>query len=390
LCAETGAEALYCNRVHEPAALARDQRVFAALAEAGIASFAFNASLLLEPGRVRNADGAAYRVFTPYWRKASKLLVEPSPQPAPARLPAPPSGLASEPLASLGLQPSTRWDQGFWDSGWQPGEAGAQEALEAFVEGAAHGYALGRERPDRTGSSRLSPHLHFGELSPRQALAAVRDALAPRIPAEDRARFETELGWREFAAQTLLEHPDYPERALDRSFDRFAWATPDSRLLRAWQRGRTGVPLVDAGMRELWHTGWMHNRVRMVVASFLTKNLRQHWRHGARWFWDTLVDADLANNTMGWQWVAGTGADAAPNFRVFNPVTQAEKFDPQARYISRWVPELAALPVKARFAPWQHPQLLAAHAPGYPRTPLVDLAAGRDAALAAYRQSGAG
>lgn len=199
-----------------------------------------------------------------------------------------------------------------------------------------------------------------------------------------------QLGWRDFAYHLLHHFPKTPTDNLNPRFDRFPWATPSDAQLHDWQRGNTGVPIVDAGLRELWHTGYMHNRVRMIVASYLCKHLRAHWLHGARWFWDTLVDADLANNTMGWQWVAGTGADAAPYFRVFNPVTQAEKFDPQARYISRWVPELAALPMKARFAPWQHPLLLATHAPGYPRTPLVDLAAGRDAALAAYRQTGAG
>jgi deoxyribodipyrimidine photo-lyase len=199
------------------------------------------------------------------------------------------------------------------------------------------------------------------------------------------ARFATELGWREFAVQTLLDHPAYPERPLDRSFERFAWARPEPSRLRAWQRGRTGVPFVDAGMRELWHTGWMHNRVRMVVASFLTKNLRYHWRHGARWFWDTLVDADLANNSQGWQWTAGTGADAAPYFRVFNPVRQGERFDPLGHYVRRWVPELAALPDKALPAPWEHPELARRLAPDYPSRPIVDLGASRQEALRNFR-----
>jgi deoxyribodipyrimidine photo-lyase len=364
LCAEAGAEAVYCNRVYEPAAMARDARVFAALQRDGITAHSSNGSLLLEPGRVRTASGAAFRVFTPWWRKASQLLDESRIGAVPARLPALPEGLEGLALETLGLLPSPRWDHGFWQSGWQPGEAGAQDALEAFVEGAAHGYANERDRPDRVGSSRLSPHLHFGELSPRQALAALRAATSPRVPAADQSRFATELGWREFAVQTLLENPEYPERELDRSFAGFAWAEPDPVKLRAWQRGRTGVPLVDAGMRELWHTGWMHNRVRMVVASFLTKNLRYHWRHGARWFWDTLVDADLANNSQGWQWTAGTGADAAPYYRVFSPARQAERFDPQGRYVRRWVPELGT--------------------PGYP-APIVDLALSREEALRNFR-----
>ena len=363
--AQARAQALFCNCVYEPAALARDEAVLAEWRQAGFPVQASNASLLIEPGRVRSAAGTPYKVFTPYWRAASALLGAARPHAAPPRLPEPPKELDSLALDALGLLPRPRWDEGFWRSGWQPGEAGAQAALEVFVDGAAHGYAVDRDRPDRVGSSRLSPHLHFGELSPRQALAALETA-KPRVPAADLARFRTELGWREFAVQTLLDNPDYPVRALDRSFECFGWAEPDPRKLRAWQRGRTGVPLVDAGMRELWHTGWMHNRVRMVVASFLTKNLRYHWLHGARWFWDTLVDADLANNSQGWQWTAGTGADAAPYFRVFNPLRQGERFDPQGQYVRRWLPELGTA--------------------AYPDRPIVDLAQSRDEALRNFRQ----
>ena len=196
-----------------------------------------------------------------------------------------------------------------------------------------------------------------------------------------------ELGWREFAHHLLYHFPQTTEANLNPRFNGFQWADPEPMLLDAWQRGRTGVPLIDAGMRQLWRTGWMHNRVRMLVASFLCKNLRMHWLHGARWFWDTLVDADLANNTQGWQWTAGTGADAAPYFRVFNPVSQALKFDPDGGYVRRWVPELAALPDAALFEPWKHPELLARHAPDYPRAPIVDLKASRVAALAAYAGS---
>jgi len=382
---ETGAGAVYCNRLYEPAAIARDERVFASLREAGARVQAFDGNLLLAPERPRTAAGGTYRVFGAWWRAASPLLGEARPHSAPSELPPVPEALASESLDSFGLQPVPRWDHGFWDSGWQPGEQGALEMLDAFVEGAAHGYADQRELPGRTGSSRLSPHLHFGELSPRQALAVLRKASRPRVPAADLARFATELGWREFAVQTLLANPDYPERELDASFRKFGWAEPDPALLRAWQRGRTGVPLVDAGMRELWQTGWMHNRVRMVVASFLTKNLRYHWSHGARWFWDTLVDADLANNSQGWQWTAGTGADAAPYFRVFNPARQGERFDPRGEYVRRWVPELARLPDKALHAPWDHAALARELAPGYPARPIVDLKASREEALRNFR-----
>jgi len=383
---ESGAQALFCNRLYEPAARARDERVLAALEAVGARVQAFDGNLLLPPERPRTAAGTTYRVFGAWWRAAAPLLGEPRPLTPPARLPPVPRELASEPLDSFGLQPMPRWDRKFWASGWQPGEAGAQEMLEAFVEGAAHGYAQQRELPGRVGSSRLSPHLHFGELSPRQALAAVRAATQPRVPAADLARFATELGWREFAVQTLLANPDYGERELDPSFRGFRWAPPDPAKLRAWQRGETGVPLVDAGMRELWHTGWMHNRVRMVVASFLTKNLRYHWSHGARWFWDTLLDADLANNSQGWQWTAGTGADAAPYFRVFNPARQGERFDPRGEYLRRWLPEVAKLPDKALHAPWEQPGLAARLAPDYPAAPIVDLGQSRQAALEAFRR----
>ncbi|HEX8779290.1 MAG TPA: FAD-binding domain-containing protein, partial [Rhodanobacter sp.] len=246
------------------------------------------------------------------------------------------------------------------------------------------GYADGRDLPARHGTSRLSPHLHFGEITPRQILHTLQ-ARAARLDARRRPDLEPylrELGWREFAHHLLYHFPGTPTENFNPRFDAFRWADDDEDALRRWQRGRTGIPLVDAGMRELWHTGWMHNRVRMVAASFLTKNLRQHWHHGARWFWDTLVDADLANNTLGWQWVAGCGADAAPYFRVFNPYTQAAKFDPDAVYLKRWLPELATLPARLLHEPWRDPQALAAC--GYP-APMVDVGATREAALGAWQ-----
>jgi deoxyribodipyrimidine photo-lyase len=382
---ESGAQAVFCNRLYEPVAQARDLRVLAAMRADSVHTGEFDGGLLLPPQFPRTLAGGTYRVFGAWWRAAAPLIGEPRPLPAPTALPPVPQALRSEPIESLGLQPQPGWDGKFWRSGWQPGEAGAQEMLEAFVEGAAHGYEQQRELPDRVGSSRLSPHLHFGEVSPRQALAAVRAGKSPRVPAADQARFAIELGWRDFAVQTLLANPDYGERNLDRGFDGFRWATPQADKLRAWQRGQTGVPLVDAGMRELWQTGWMHNRVRMVVASFLTKNLRYHWSHGARWFWDTLLDADLANNSQGWQWTAGTGADAAPYFRVFNPARQGERFDPRGDYVRRWVPEVAKLPDKALHAPWEHQALTRQLAPDYPAAPIVDLAKSRLEALQAFR-----
>ena len=388
LVAASGAVAVYWNRDYTPAAQARDAGIKRSLREAGVEARSFNGSLLLEPWALATGQGTPYKVFTPFWRKALACLSLPPPLPAPASLPSPPAMPQGEEIAALGLQPSPAWDSGFWER-WQPGEAGAQEALQVFAEGALQGYRQQRDRPDRIGTSQLSPHLHFGEIAPWRIVAELqRHRRAAN--AADIDGYVRQLGWREFAHHLLYHFPHTAGRNLDTRFDRFDWAAADPRQLDAWRHGRTGVPIVDAGMRELWHTGFMHNRVRMIVASFLCKHLRMHWLHGARWFWDTLVDADLANNTLGWQWVAGTGADAAPYFRVFNPVTQAQKFDPQAHYIGRWVPELASLPPKARFAPWQFPQHAAqVAAAGYPLQPVVDLAEGRERALAAYRQLGA-
>ena len=384
LARECGASAVFWNRCYEPGAIERDRRLKDGLREAGLRVESFNGSLLAEPWALRNRSGEPYKVFTPFWRTLSATLQPRNPDPAPASLPAVPD-VPSAPLDALGLRPAPAWDAGFW-SRWTPGEAGAMAALAEFLDGPLQDYQAHRDRPDYAGTSRLSPHLHFGEVSigqVRHALAAQRQR-AVVVPHAD--AFERQLGWREFAAHLLFHFPHTASGNLDPRFDRFAWAAPEPAALDAWQRGRTGVPLVDAGMRQLWQEGWMHNRVRMVVASFLTKNLRMHWSHGARWFHDTLLDADLANNTMGWQWVAGTGADAAPYFRVFNPVAQSRRFDPDGRYIRRWLPELARLPPAAVHAPWTDPASAAA-GPGYPSTPIVDLAASRERALAAYRAS---
>jgi deoxyribodipyrimidine photo-lyase len=256
--------------------------------------------------------------------------------------------------------------------------------LELFCDDAISDYTHARDLPARHGTSRLSPHLHFGEISPRQIHFALHEHVQ-RVDARRRPDIEPylrELGWREFAHHLLYHFPHTAAENFNPHFDGFAWAAPDELQLMRWQQGRSGIPLVDAGMRELWHTGWMHNRVRMIVASFLTKNLRQHWLHGARWFWDTLVDADLANNTLGWQWVAGCGADAAPYFRVFNPVTQAKKFDPQGIYLRHWLPELAHAPLDLLYEPWRDPALLIRS--GYP-APMIDLTASRQDALTAYQ-----
>ncbi|MBP6751144.1 MAG: deoxyribodipyrimidine photo-lyase [Xanthomonadaceae bacterium] len=389
LAAACDAEAVFWNRRYEPAIEKRDTVIKATLREQGLRADSFNGGLLIEPWQLATKQGGPYKVFTPFWKAASVALRLPPPQQAPATWPKSDDGPHGVDLDSLQLQPTPRWDAGFW-SHWQPGEAGALTALEVFAEGALHAYRNDRDRPDRAGTSMLSPHLHHGEIAPWrivETLQTLRGSVGAASVAEIDG-FIRQLGWREFGYHLLHHFPFTPEQNLNPRFADFPWARVQSATREAWCQGRTGVPIVDAGMRQLWQTGWMHNRVRMIVGSYLCKHIRYHWREGARWFWDTLVDADLANNTLGWQWIGGTGADAAPYFRIFNPVTQAEKFDPDGAYIARWVPELARLPLPLRFAPWTDPLTLARHAPEYPRMPIVDLARGRAAALQAYRRIG--
>lgn len=381
LARECEAEAVYWQRRYEPAVIARDTALKAELKAAGIGAESFRGATLFERDEIQTGSGGPYRVFTPFWRNAWPRLQIDAGVDAPARLPTPPP-LESLPIEALGLVPKLGWDAGFWQR-FVPGEAGAHEALEAFIEGAAANYVGQRDLPDRAGTSRLSAHLHFGEITPAQIIRRLQREPWPAAASAQVEGYVRELGWRDFNAHLLYHFPQTAHRNLNGQFDGFDWNPPDGKL-SAWQHGRTGIPIVDAGMRELWRTGWMHNRVRMIVASFLTKNLRLHWLHGARWFWDTLVDADLANNTGGWQWSAGTGADAAPYFRIFNPVSQAEKFDARGSYIRQWLPELASLPDKALYAPFEHADLHRRLAPGYPR-PVVDLKASRAAALAAYQ-----
>lgn len=379
---DSGASAVYWNRLYEPDAIARDTHIKSALREQGLDVHSHNAALWCEPWQIATQQGDPYRVFTPYWRNLRSHLLTSQPLPEPT-LPgwrALPGGL---PLSALALLPRIAWSGGLADS-WQPGEQGAAELLEIFGVDAINHYQQARDLPAQHGTSRLSPHLHFGEISPRQIHAQL-EKLADKSDTKHRPDMEPylrELGWREFAHHLLFYFPKTPTENFNPGFANFPWAPADEAQLVRWQRGRTGIPLVDAGMRELWHTGWMHNRVRMIVASFLTKNLRLHWRHGAAWFWDTLVDADLANNTLGWQWVAGCGADAAPYFRVFNPVTQSKKFDPDGVYLRRWLPEMADAPLKLLHEPWNDPALL--ERSGYP-APMVDLSTSRRDALAAYQ-----
>lgn len=382
-----GAEAVYWNRLYEPVVIERDQAIKRALRQRGLHVESHNGALLIEPWQVQTGQGDPYKVFTPFWRNASQRVTEVEVVPAPTRLPPLPSGVDGDSLDDWHLLPKIPWDKGL-RSEWQPGEAGAQVRLQELLSDTLGGYREQRDYPDRIGTSRLSPHLHFGEISPRQIVAAIRSARGHSATWQENADFYVrELGWREFSHHLLYHFPATTQEPLNPRFADFPWRE-DAQALQAWQRGRTGIPIVDAGMRELWHTGWMHNRVRMLVASLLTKNLGQHWLHGARWFWDTLVDADLANNSQGWQWTAGSGADAAPYFRIFNPATQGERFDTDGHYVATWLPELATLPMPWRQRPWTAPAAeldrAGLAADSVYRQPIVDLASSREQALAAY------
>ncbi len=380
---ETGASAVHMHRRHEPWAAAQEASVARTLTGMGCAVRTFESSLLTDPGSLVTASGGPFKVFTPFYRALLQRLsadgVVPDGAP-PSRMGGVEPGLASIPIDELGLLPNIPWDRGFRDV-WSPGEAGAHKRLSAFLADAIGTYAERRDRPDLDGVSRLSPHLHFGEIGPRQIWHAVAG-----IPGAE--PFLRQLAWREFSCHLLHHFPSTPLEPLRPEFAAFPWRD-DAGALRAWQRGRTGYPIVDAGMRQLWATGWMHNRVRMLVASFLTKDLLIPWQEGARWFWDTLVDADLANNTQGWQWTAGCGADAAPYFRIFNPVTQGMRFDPDGSYVRAWIPELACMPAEWIHRPWEAPDSVLLEAgvrlgETYPIR-IVDHAERRDRALEAYR-----
>jgi deoxyribodipyrimidine photo-lyase len=335
------------NRRFEPAAAARDQRVASALRADRIEVTEHDAALLWQPEQVRNQSGAPFRVYTPFWKHVRQLGAGRPLPVAGAKLRAGPACNGLD-ISALGLLPRIDWDGGF-RLAWDPTLKGAHQRLDRFAADMASGYAELRDRPDQDGTSRLSPYLHFGQLGPRQVWQAIHESGAADTGSGH--KYLAEIAWREFAHHLLHHFPDSPTQALNPGYRNFPWRE-DAELLARWQQGRTGFPIVDAGMRQLWRTGWMHNRVRMIAASVLVKHLLQPWQCGARWFWDTLVDADLASNTMGWQWVAGCGADAAPYFRIFNPVLQGQKFDPHGDYVREWVPELAALPNADIHQPW--------------------------------------
>ena len=375
------------NRCYEPWRIDRDKEIKRNFEDKNVTVESFSASLLWEPWTISKDDGTPYRVFTPFYKKGCLNSEEP-------RLPAGKvdlSNLYSEDLSSdsitdLNLLPTIKWYESFEEE-WNPGEIGAEQNLNSFLDSGLLNYKEGRNFPSQEFVSRLSPHLHFGEISPNEVWYRAKTKEGISGIEKSLAHFHSELGWREFSYYLLYHFPDLPNKNFQEKFDIFPWQENEE-FLALWQKGNTGYPIVDAGMRELWQTGYMHNRLRMIVGSFLVKNLLIDWRFGERWFWDCLVDADLASNSASWQWVAGSGADAAPYFRIFNPITQGLKFDPEGEYTKKYVPELRDLPNKYLFSPWEAPENILADAgielgKNYPK-PMVDLKLSRETALEAF------
>ena len=393
LITQTGAQAIYWNRCYEPWRVQRDKQLKQTLIENGTEVCSHNGSLLWEPWEIKKQDGTPYKVFSPYYRKGCLQAPpprEPLPRPRNITFSSEKSSDALT-LDALGLLPdSPRWDKKM-EQYWDIGESGARQRLRDFLDDGLHGYKDGRNVPTQNNVSRLSPHLHFGEISPNMAWYEAKERGHVEGWERDSEHFLSELAWREFSYSLLYYSPDLPWENLQERFNDFPWVSQHSNDLTAWEQGKTGYPIVDAGMRELWETGYMHNRVRMIVGSFLVKNMLTHWHRGEEWFWDCLVDADLANNAASWQWIAGCGADAAPYFRIFNPILQSKKFDPKGGYIRHFVPELKNMPDKHIHAPWEAPDNILADAgielgKDYP-TPMMDHSAARDRALEAFKST---
>jgi len=362
LVADLGAAAVFWNRRYGGPQRTVDTALKSSLREAGLTVQSFQANLLREPWTVTTGSGTPFRVFTPFWRACLAAPAPREPFSAPTTLTGV-AGVASDELGDWMLLPTRPdWAGGLRET-WTPGEAAALAQLEHFASHDLAHYDTARDAPGGEATSRLSPYLRFGEISPFQIWQRIQRGQLEPAARRNAPKFLSEIGWREFNWNILFHAPDLHEKNFRADFDAFPWHTPTSHEIAAWQQGTTGIPFVDAGMRELWQTGYMHNRVRMVVASFLIKNLLVDWRIGEQWFWDTLVDADEASNPGNWQWVAGSGADAAPYFRIFNPILQAEKFDKNGTYQRRYIPELGT--------------------DAYPE-PIVDLKKSRNDALAAY------
>ena len=383
---ETKADGIYWNRGYEPHIIKRDTEIKSSIGDDGYDVKSFHGSIVHEPWEIETGSGGPYKVYTPFW-KANLAKGIPDPIGKPEIKLASDMDIGEE-LNDWNLLPTyPDWSQG-WQALWSPGEEGAMSRLDTFLQEDIKGYGELRNRPDLPNISRLSPHIHFGEISPRQICAKSYARKSSLIEyTGDIDKFVAEVGWRDFANHLLFHFPEIPTKNWKPAFDDYPWRENEEDL-SAWQQGMTGYPMVDAGMRELWHTGYMHNRIRMLVGSFLVKHLQLHWSHGEAWFWDTLLDADLANNTTSWQWISGSGADAAPYFRIFNPTSQGPKFDPNGDYVRKWCPELSKLPNSLIHRPHEA-TTMELRAAGielgttYP-APLVDHKQAREAALAGY------
>ena len=389
LCVDYEVSSVFWNRCYEPWQLQRDSKLKALLQKNRIEVQSHNGSLLWEPWQISKQDGTPYKVFTPFFNNGCLTAAAPRlPLGEPQELHLADQSGSEPAISDLGLLPAVDWYESIARE-WQPGQQGAESRLQCFLQHGLQHYKNGRDFPALQAVSRLSPHLHFGEISPNQVWYQAQQEFQNRGLEVNGEHFQRELGWREFSHYLLYHFPSLPTDNFQAKFDRFPWQQ-NKVLFDKWCHGRTGYPIIDAGMRELWQTGFMHNRVRMIVASFLVKNLLIHWRHGADWFWDCLVDADLANNSASWQWVAGSGADAAPYFRIFNPVTQGRKFDPNGEYVRRFVPEIANLPNKHLHDPSSAPSSVLEQSDiqldcNYPRA-IVDLRHSRERALQAFTE----
>ncbi len=393
LCKDSDCTHVFWNRCYEPYAIKRDTRIKNSLEKSGVITESFNSALLTEPWNNVKDNGSPYRVFTPFWNTMQRRGITLYNSKTPSRLIGYDHKISNQSnctIDDLSLLPENAWDSGFYET-WKPGEQEALKRLKKFQRGSLTDYHNDRDIPAIDSTSLLSAHLHFGEISPWriwQNIEAFCTNNRHQGTIKAAEAYLRQLGWRDFAHHLLYHFPDTHNKPLDARFNTFPWRKSYQKDFKAWQQGLTGIPIVDAGMRQLWRTGCMHNRVRMIAASLLTKNLLIPWQQGAKWFWDTLVDADLANNTMGWQWTAGCGADAAPFFRIFNPVRQGQRFDPDGSYVRTWIPELASLPEKWIHQPWEAPSELLADAnfklgEHYPYA-IVDLQQSRQRALSIW------
>ena len=389
LCQSESISNIFWNRVYEPWSISRDKKIKENMKKEGVEINTFNGSLLWEPWQVLKNDGTPYRVFTPYYRRGCLNANEPRrPLEKPRKIDYfEVKNFKCLTIDQLNLLPKHAWKEKIIET-WNIGEKAANKRLDEFVESELNDYKEGRNFPSKKNVSRLSPHLHWGEISPNTVWFKVWDLNQLGIQhQQDTDTFLSEMGWREFSNYLLYYFPELPRKNLQKKFDNFSWDN-NPLFLKAWQKGQTGYPIIDAGMRELWSTGYMHNRLRMIVGSFLVKNLLLHWHEGEKWFWDCLVDANLASNSSGWQWIAGCGADAAPYFRIFNPITQGLKFDADGDYVRKFVPEISLLPNKFLFNPWEAPDDILKKAnvklgENYPK-PIVDIKTSRQKALSAF------